>query len=433
MLDIKTILSNKNGSVDRLLTREPDFDLEALRHLDEERKRLIRLVEEKKAEQNLATKEIGRRKAAGEDASDILKAMKSLSDEIKELDDSLEKAKETLQSAIAVLPNIPLENTPVAQDKSGNVQVKAHGEARRPQEWNFKFRNHIEVAEGLEVNGGLDFPRASRMTGSNWPLYRGPLAQLEWALVSFLINKACEAGRELIIPPYAVNSQSMFSSGQFPKFRDQAYECSDDDLVLIPTSEVPLLNLYRNEILSDSDLPLRLASFTPCFRREAGTYGTEERGLIRIHQFHKVEIFSYTRPEESTEETESMRDFAEKLVEDLELPYRTMKLATGDIAQQAAFTYDIEIWLPGQNAFSEASSVSNCTDYQARRANIRYRPGDQQKSKPEFVHTLNGSALATSRVMVSILENYQEEDGGLRVPEVLKPYAGGIERINPKS
>ncbi|MFH1676743.1 MAG: serine--tRNA ligase, partial [bacterium] len=315
-------------------------------------------------------------------------------------------------------------------DKSGNKVVASWGEAVTPENWPFPFRNHLEVADSLAPSGGLDFPRAAKITGSNWPLYRGELAWLEWALVWHLINKAVEFGHELIIPPYLVNSESMFSSGQFPKFREQAYECKSDDLVLIPTSEVPLLNLFRKEILDDNDLPLRLASFTPCFRREAGTYGKEERGLIRLHQFHKTEIFAFTRPEESGAELDRMIEYAQSLLVELELPFRTTLLAAGDLAHQAACTYDIEVWLPGQNMFSEVSSISNCTDFQARRASIRFRP-DKTK-KPEFVHSLNGSALATSRLMVAILENYQLKDGGLEIPGVLRKYLSGKEHFAPK-
>ncbi len=429
MLDIKVILNNVDGAADRLLAREPDADLDSIRALDRKRRKLIGEVESRKAEQHRASKEIGAKKKAGEDTTDILGSMKTLSAEIKKLEGELATIREELNRAIEVLPNIPSPDTPVAPDKSGNVIVKSFGEAKTPDQWDFPFRNHIEVAEGLGTHGGLDFRRAAKMTGSNWPMYRGDLARLEWALVCFFIDKAVKSGRELIIPPYLVNSRSMFASGQFPKFREQAYECRDDDLVLIPTSEVPLLNLYRDEILSDDDLPLRLASFTPCFRREAGTYGTEERGLIRIHQFHKVEIFSFTRPEESESEIGVMREAAEGIVEALEIPYRTTILSTGDLAQQAAFTCDIEAWLPAQGAFSEVSSVSNCTDYQARRANIRYRPKDDKR--PRFVHTLNGSALATSRVMVSILEHYQQPDGSLAVPACLQAYMDGQERIEP--
>jgi len=429
MLDIKLLLENIDSAADLLKARDPDFNIDEIRRLDEERRRFIGESEQKKAEQNRASKEISARKKKGDDISDILDSMKSLSNEIKSLDEKLDSVQDELNKQIEALPNIPLPETPVAIEKSGNVIVREYGEPKKPDTWDFPFRNHIEVAEKLGAHGGLDFKRAAKMTGSNWPMYRGGLARLEWALVKFLIDRAVADGRELIIPPYAVNSASMFASGQFPKFREQAYECSDDDLVLIPTSEVPLLNLYRDEIIPGEILPLRLASFTPCFRREAGTYGTEERGLIRIHQFHKVEIFSFTRPEDSSDETERMRKSAEKLVEDLGLPYQTTKLATGDLAQQAAFTYDIEAWLPGQNAFSEVSSVSNCTDYQARRANIRYRP--EPKARPQFVHSLNGSALATSRIMVAILEHYQQADGGLRIPDMLRPYMNGDERIEP--
>ena len=429
MLDLKVLLENVDGALDRLKSRDPGFSIDLLADLDRKRRELITEVESKKADQNRANKEIGARKKAGEDPSDIFKKMKDLSDSIKILDAQLAEIETELNRQIEVLPNIPSPDVPVAMDKSGNVETGSFGEYKNPDEWDFPFKNHIDVALGLAPSGGLDFKRASKMTGANWPMYRGDLARLEWALVMYFMDCATSDGRELIIPPYLVNSESMFSSGQFPKFREQAYECRDDDLVLIPTSEVPLLNLYRNEILPGDSLPVRLTSFTPCFRREAGTYGAEERGLIRVHQFHKVEIFSFTHPRESDTEMEVMTGYARKVLESLGLPHRVMKLATGDLAQQAACTYDIEAWLPGQNAFSEVSSVSNCTDYQARRANIRYRPGEQKK--PEFVHSLNGSALATSRTMVSILEHYQEADGGLRIPEVLRPYMGNQERIEP--
>jgi len=429
MLDIKPLIGNIDGAADRLRSRDPNFDLQKFIDLDNKRRRVIQDVEQKKAEQNRANKEIGARKLSGESAADILEKMKILSAEIKDLDDIQKAIGKELDTAIEVLPNIPLPETPVGRDKSANVVAHEYGKPLVPADWDFGFRNHLEVAETIGSFGGLDFARSAKMTGSNWPLYRGDLARLEWALVSFLIDRAVADGRELIIPPYLVNSHSMYSSGQFPKFRDQAYECKDDDLVLIPTSEVPLLNLLRDEILDDKLLPLRLASFTPCFRREAGTYGAGERGLVRVHQFHKVEIFSYTRPDESMDELDRMVKHAEGLVEALELPYRTSILATGDLAQQAAYTVDVEVWLPGQNAFSEVSSVSNCTDYQARRANIRYRP--EIKKKPEFVHTLNGSALATSRIMVSILEHYQLPDGGITIPLALRDYLNDLESIRP--
>ncbi len=429
MLDIKVLLEKDDDLNRRLQVREPDFPdiLARTIELDEKRRSLIREVEDLQATKNRASREIGAKKQAGEDATDILNEMQIISARVKELDSELDRVKQSLNGLIESLPNIPIDPTPLIGDKSGNEVIKEWGKPVLPEHWDFEFKNHIQVAEGL--GGGLDFQRAAKMTGSNWPMYRGEVARLEWSLVMYLIDRAVKDGRELILPPYLVNSESMFASGQFPKFRDQAYECRDDDLVLLPTSEVALLNLYREEILPGDALPIRLASFTPCFRREAGTYGKDERGLIRIHQFHKVEVFSFVHPDDSSAETDRITGFAEKLVESLELPYQTSLLAAGDLAHQAACTYDIEVWLPGQKAFSEASSVSNCTDYQARRAGIRYRP--EGRKKPEFLHTLNGSALATSRVMVSILEHYQEADGGLRIPEVLKPYMGGQERIEP--
>jgi len=429
MLEVKHILDDIDEVTRRLKGRDPSIDLSPLLGLDAERRRVIKEVEELQARKNAASKEIGALKKTGQDISGTQAEMKALSDTISDMEHRRVQAEAAVTAFIEVLPNIPVDPTPLIPDKSGNTVVRTWGEIRKAADWPFPFRNHIEVGESLGIRGGLDFPRAARMTGTGWPLYRGDLARLEWALVWFLIDRACTSDRELILPPFLVNSRSMFSSGQYPKFRDQAYECRDDDLVLLPTSEVALLNLYRDEILPDDVLPLRLASFTPCFRREAGTYGKDERGLIRIHQFNKVEIFALTRPEESASELEAMIQHAQSVMEELDLPYRTTLLAAGDIAQQSACTYDIEVWLPGQDAFSEVSSVSNCTDYQARRGSIRYRPAD--KKKPEFVHTLNGSALATSRLMVAILEQYQQADRGLLVPKALRPYFGGREQIDP--
>lgn len=432
MLDIKYILANFDEVSARLKSRNPEIDLSLLEELDSRRRSTITEVESLKAEKKNISKEIGKLKSSGEDASHVMARVDDLGIKINVLDSSLGEIETELTARIEVLPNIPLDPTPMVPDKSGNKAVKEWGDPVDPENWNFEFKNHIEVADNLAPGGGLDFPRASKMTGSNWPMYRGSLAHLEWALVKFLIDRAVASARELIIPPYVVNEDSMYASGQFPKFREQAYEVEKDRLVLIPTSEVPLLNLYRDEILPGEFLPFRAASFTPCFRREAGTYGKEERGLIRLHQFHKVEIFSFVSPADSEQELQNMTRYAEELVEALGLTYRTTLLAAGDLAQQSACTYDVEVWLPGQHAFSEVSSISNCTDYQARRANIRYRPKDSKK--PEFLHTLNGSALATSRLMVSILEHYQREDGGLNVPEVLVDYMGGQKVIeNAKS
>jgi seryl-tRNA synthetase len=426
MLGIKQIIENFDQVSLRLKGRDPSIDLTHLKELDTARRKAIQETESLQARRNAASKEIGVGKKKGEDSADLMAEMSAISDRVAEMEAMRKKAEEALNAALEVLPNIPIDPTPLVPDKSGNRVVREWREFRAAQDWPFQFKNHLELGETLE---GLDFTRASKMTGTGWPLYRGGLAHLEWALVWFLIERAVSSGRELILPPFLVNAQSMFSSGQYPKFRNQAYECRDDDLVLLPTSEVALLNLYRNEILPDDILPLRLAAFTPCFRREAGTYGAGDRGLIRIHQFNKVEIFALTRPEESQPELESMLRHAESIMEELELPFRTTLLAAGDIAQQAACTYDVEVWLPGQDAFSEVSSVSNCTDYQARRGSIRYRPAGGRKT--EFVHTLNGSALATSRLMVALMEQYQQPDGGLTIPQALRPYTGGKERIDP--
>jgi seryl-tRNA synthetase len=428
MLDIKYILDNFDEVTRRLKGRDPSYDLTPLIELDAERRRLIKEVEDLQARRNAASKQIGGLKASGQDTSALLAEMKSISDQTTEMERQTEKAQDDLNKFIEVLPNIPVDPTPLVPGKAGNQVVKTWGTFVKEADWPFPFHNHLEVGKKIGIRGGLDFDRAAKMSGSGWALYRGDLARLEWALVLYLIDKATGDGlRELILPPFLVSSQSMYSSGQYPKFRDQAYETKDDDLVLLPTSEVALLNLYRDEILPEEVLPLRLASFTPCFRREAGTYGKGERGLIRIHQFNKVEIFSITTPENSVAELQLLIAHAESVMEELNLPYRTTLLGAGDIAQQAASTYDIEVWLPGQDTCIEVSSVSNCTDYQARRGSIRYKPTGKKKN--EFVHTLNGSALATSRLMVAILEQYQQADGSLAIPKALVGYMGGKERI----
>lgn len=322
------------------------------------------------------------------------------------------------------LPNIPHESVPRSLRKEDNQVVKEWG---APPQFSFPMRHHLELGEIL---GLFDFERGSRISGSGFPIYRGPLARVERALLNFLLDQNSDAGFEVIGLPYLVNRETGITSGQLPKFIDQMYHVTEDDLFLIPTAEIALGGFHRNEILQESGLPLRYTAYTACFRREAGTYGIEERGLVRTHQFNKVELFSLTSPESSYEELERLRRQAETLVEKLGLHYRTTLLVSGDLSQGSSKTYDIEVWLPGQNRYYEVSSCSNCEAYQARRGNIRFRR--KEGEKPEFVHTLNGSALATSRLMVALLECNQREDGGVNLPEALHGYLGGMKSLEPQ-
>jgi seryl-tRNA synthetase len=427
MLDIKRIIAEKD-EIERVLRfREPDISLGGLIELDEKRRGLITRVEALKAERNAASKEIGKMVKAGGDVEAAKAKVGAIGDEIKALDEELKQVDGSLKAALEELPNIPAADTPLDLDKANNVVVKISGDAKTPGQIGAHFKDHIELGGLCD---GLDFERGAKLSGTNFALYKNDLARLEWGLIFWLIDvNVRQFGHRLIVPPYIVNAESMYSSGQFPKFVEQAYFVEKDGLALIPTGEVPLLNLFRDDKLDEAQLPVRLCAFTPCFRREAGTYGRDERGLIRVHQFHKVEMFSFTKPEDSDAELHRMTKCAEEMMEMLNLPYRTTLLVSGDMASQSAKTYDIEGWMPSQRKYYEVSSCSDCTDYQARRANIRFRRED--KKKLEFVHTLNGSALATSRLMISIMEHNQREDGSIEVPEVIRPYAGGITEIKP--
>jgi seryl-tRNA synthetase len=427
MLDIKRIVAEKD-EIERLLRfREPGIQLGNVVELDAERRELITRVETLKAERNAASKAIGNMVKEGGDVAAAKARVSAIGDEIKSLDEDLKRVEDELHAVVADLPNIPAADTPLDLDKANNVVVKTYGDAKAPAEIGPYFKDHIELGK---LCNGLDFERGAKLSGTNFALYRNDLAHLEWGLVFWLIDvNVGQFGHELIIPPYVVNDESMYSSAQYPKFTDQAYRIEKDGLALIPTGEVPLLNMFRDEKLDENQLPIRLCAFTPCFRREAGTYGRDERGLIRVHQFHKVEMFSFTVPEESDDELQRMTKCAEQLMEMLGLPYRTTLLVAGDLATQSAKTYDIEGWIPGQGKYYEISSCSDCTDYQARRANIRFRR--EGTKKLEYVHTLNGSALATSRLMISIMEHNQRADGTIEVPEVIRPYIGGKAEIKP--
>ncbi len=415
MLDIREIREDRDGIEARLRTRDPSIDLGEIVSLDEERRRLIAEVEELKAERNRGSQEVGRRKQAGKGADDLLSRLSEIADRISALDDELREAETQIEQRLALLPNVPHESVP-AGGKEANLELKTVGEKPEPE---FPIRHHLEIGE---AKGILDFPRAAAIAGTRFPMYVGAAARLEMALIQFMFFHHANRGYVPILQPFLANARSFYVSSQLPKFAEDVYYIEKDDLYLNPTAEGLLVNLHRDEILAIDELPKNYVAYTPCFRREAGSYGEEERGLIRVHQFNKVEMFKFTTPDSSYDELENVIADAEAVLQALDLHYRVVLLASGDIAQQSSKTVDLEVYLPGQGRYYEVSSCSNCEAFQARRGSIRYRPGP--KEKPEFVHTLNGSGLATSRLMAAILENNQAEDGRIRVPEVLQPMVG---------
>jgi len=426
MLDLKLIRENANEIEKRLQTRDPHINIDMILGLDGRRRELLQQVEDLKRQRNEASDQIARLKGEKKDdeAQARISDMKSISDQIKSLDGDLHEVEAELQNLLDRLPNIPHESVPVSLNKEDSVEIRRYKEFT---ELGFEPKHHMDIGEEL---GMLDFERGARIAGSRYALYKGWGARLEMALIQFFWNfHINHTGYVPILPPYLGNSQSMYTASQLPKFKDDVYYVERDELYLNPTSETLICNLHRDEILHGDELPLRYMGFSACFRREAGAAGEEERGLIRMHQFHKVELFKFTRAEDSFDELEGIVEDAEAVLQALDLHYRLVLLPTGDMAGQSAKTYDLEVWIPSQNRYYEVSSVSNCTDYQARRGNIRYRP--ERDAKPEFVHTLNGSGLATSRIMVALLENNQQADGSVIIPEVLRD-ALGTDRISPR-
>ncbi|MBT1072310.1 serine--tRNA ligase [Pelotalea chapellei] len=421
MLDMKFIRENLEEAERRLRTRGGEAYLEGFRHLDEKRRALLRDSESLKAMRNAASEEIARIKDKSQ-AQDKILEMREVSQKIKAMDEELKLVDDELQMFMLTVPNLPAAATPVGASEDDNVIVRSWGD---PRQLSFSAKPHWEIGESLGI---LDFERGAKLTGARFTLYRGAGARLERALISFMLDLHTEQhGYQEVLPPFLVNRESMIGTGQLPKFADDLFTLRDPEFYLIPTAEVPVTNIHRGEILRKSDLPICYAAHTPCFRREAGSYGKDTRGLIRQHQFNKVELVKFTHPSESDAELEKLTANAAKVLELLELPYRVMALCSGDIGFSAAKTYDLEVWLPGQSCYREISSCSTFGDFQARRAGIRFR--EDEKSKPEFVHTLNGSGLAVGRTLVAILENYQQEDGSVLIPEVLRPYMGGLERI----
>ncbi|BCA78383.1 serine--tRNA ligase [Desulfuromonas sp. AOP6] len=421
MLDIKYLRENMDEAERRLATRGGALDLSAFRGLDQRRRELLGESESLKAEKNKVSALIGQTKDKSQVQTEITR-MKEVSARIKTLDDELKDVEEKLQGLLMTVPNIPHENCPVGASEEDNSEVRSWGS--RPQ-FDFAPKPHWEIGEQLRI---LDFERAGKLTGARFVLYRGAGARLERALINFMLDLHTTRHKYIeILPPFMVNRVSMTGTGQLPKFEDDLFHLEDPDFFLIPTAEVPVTNIHRDEILAAGALPVLYTAYTPCFRKEAGSHGKDTRGLIRQHQFNKVELVKFVRPEHSDAELESLLDNAEEVLRQLGLPYRVVDLCTGDIGFSAARTFDIEVWLPGQDAYREISSCSNFRDFQSRRASIRFRR--EEGERPEFVHTLNGSGLAVGRTLVAILENYQQADGSVLIPEVLRPYMGGLERI----
>ena len=418
MLDIKMIRQNVAMVKEKLATRNVDeAKINEFVALDEKRRTELVKVEELKKLRNDVSGEIAQLKRNKENADDKIAQMKKVGEEIKALDEQIAKIDEELTAIATTLPNLPHESTPIGKDEDDNVEVRRHGTAR---EFDFEAKPHWEIAENLGI---LDFERGAKVSGSRFVFYKGLGARLERAIYNFMLDEHGKEGYTEVIPPYIVNSHSMFGTGQFPKFKEDVFQLANTDLTLIPTAEVPLTNYYNGEILEEADLPVYFTALSPSFRSEAGSAGRDTRGLIRLHQFNKVEMVKLTKPEESYNELEKMTQNAENILQKLNLPYRVVALSTGDMGFSAAKTYDLEVWIPAQDTYREISSCSNCEDFQARRAMIRYR---DENGKVQYVHTLNGSGLAVGRTVAAILENYQNEDGSVTIPEVLVPYMGGV-------
>lgn len=418
MLDIKMIRQNVAMVKEKLATRNVDeAKINEFVALDEKRRAELVKVEELKKLRNDVSGEIAQLKRNKENADDKIAQMKKVGEEIKALDEQIAKIDEELTAIATTLPNLPHESTPIGKDEDDNVEVRRHGTVR---EFDFEAKPHWEIAENLGI---LDFERGAKVSGSRFVFYKGLGARLERAIYNFMLDEHGKEGYTEVIPPYIVNSHSMFGTGQFPKFKEDVFQLANTDLTLIPTAEVPLTNYYNGEILEEADLPVYFTALSPSFRSEAGSAGRDTRGLIRLHQFNKVEMVKLTKPEESYNELEKMTQNAENILQKLNLPYRVIALSTGDMGFSAAKTYDLEVWIPAQDTYREISSCSNCEDFQARRAMIRYR---DENGKVQYVHTLNGSGLAVGRTVAAILENYQNEDGSVTIPEVLVPYMGGV-------
>lgn len=415
MLDIKRVRKNPEELKEAMRKRRSKgADVTGLLELDEKRRLMLAEVEALKAERNTVSAEIPKLKKAGVDVTDKLAEMKKVADRIKELDSEVSDIDSRLESMLLAVPNIPHESVPEGADDKENVEVRRWS---KPTEFGFEPKAHWDIGEDLKI---LDFAAAGKITGARFTVYRGLGARLERAIISYFLDTHTENGYFEILPPYMVNRASMTGTGQLPKFEEDAFKVTDTDYFLIPTAEVPVTNLHRGDILNGEDLPIKYCAYSACFRSEAGSAGRDTRGLIRQHQFNKVELVKFVKPETSYDELEKLTNDAEKVLQGLGLPYRVVCLSTGDLGFSSAKTYDIEVWMPSYGRYVEISSCSNFEDFQARRAQIRFRR--DRNSKPELVHTLNGSGVAIGRTVAAILENYQNADGSVTVPEVLRPY-----------
>jgi len=426
MLDLKFVRTKLDLITDMLKNRGYDLDLSSLKTLDEKRRSILVRLEDLRYQRNKVSDQIAAMKKDREDASSLISEMKTVSKEIKEMEADLPKIVDELNMLLLLIPNIPHESVVIGQNADDNPVIRMWGEIK---DFDFKPLPHWEIGEKLHI---LDFSRAAKIARSRFSLQSGLGATIERALINFMLDiHTSHHGYTETLPPFLVNSDSMTGTGQLPKFREDLFKVDGWDLFLIPTAEVPVTNIHRDEILPFDKLPIRYVSYTPCFRSEAGSYGKDTRGLIRQHQFNKVELVTFCCPETSEQELESLTTDAEEILQRLELPYRVVSLCTGDLGFSAAKTYDIEVWIPGQQLFREISSCSNFTDFQARRANIRFKRKEGRGT--EFVHTLNGSGLAVGRTLVAILENYQQPDGSVVIPEALRPYLNGVSVIKRES
>ena len=416
MLDIKLLRNEPEKIKEALKNRANDLDIEPAIELDAKRREILATVEQMKAKQNEITKQIPAMKKAGENTDAIFAEMKELSGEIKELDVQVAEIDEKLRDFMLRIPNIPSDKAPIGTDDSDNVEVRRWSE---PRNFDFEAKPHWDIGTNLDI---LDFDRGAKVAGTRFTVYKGLGARLERSVIQYFLNTHTEHGYTEIFPPYMVNRASMTGTGQLPKFEEDAFKVANNGYFLIPTAEVPVTNLHRDEILDGTKLPVKYCAYSACFRAEAGSAGRDTRGLIRQHQFNKVELVKFAKPEESYQELESLTNDAERLLQGLGIPYRVVCLSTGDLGFSSACTYDIEVWMPSYGRYVEISSCSNFEDYQARRANIRYKDGP--KDKAQFVHTLNGSGLAVGRTVAAILENFQNADGTVTVPEALRGYMG---------
>jgi seryl-tRNA synthetase len=454
MLDLGFVRANLELVEEKLRGRggDPASLLKSFRNMDQSRRNAITVAEQTKAQLNRLSQQMGALKKSGQDDSALMGEIRDLKKKMEELNEYAAKAENALHDLLIRIPNLTRDEVPVGKSEADNVVVKTHLADAAHRTWDFTPKPHWEIGESLGI---LDLERAAKLSGARFAVYMGAGARLERALISFMLDfHTANHGYTEVLPPFMVNSKSLFGTGQLPKFADDLFRCSDadadavargefkdNDHWLIPTAEVPVTNLYRDEILDETRLPICLTAYTPCFRAEAGAAGKDTRGIIRQHQFQKVELVKFTRPEDSDREHERLTRDAEEILEALGLPYRRVLLCTGDTGFSSAKTFDLEVWLPGQQLYREISSCSNFEGFQARRANIRFRPPSLDakgnpggpKAKPEFVHTINGSGLAVGRTWLAILENYQQPDGSVLIPEALRPYMGGLQRIEKQS